>query len=276
MKKTISSKISTYIVLSLFSILTCYPLIWMLFGSLKGESEFYTNLWFLPKKWEWLNYVEAWNTAQLGTTFKNSIFVTGFSIIIVVAISYLASFAIARIPFKGSRIVLLLLLSTLMIPSQVTFIPLYQVELFLGIYNTYWGLILPYVSGGMPLAIFLLTIFITAIPKELDEAAEIDGCSQWGILWRIILPLTKPVLSTVIILTFINVWNEFFLALVMIQDPAIRTIPVAMTYFNQMFTSTNFTQIFAAMAITIIPVITIYVIFQRYFISGIARGAIKM
>lgn len=272
----LAPRIVSHAILGLFSILCGYPLLWMLFGSLKNQGEFYTNLWSVPRNLEWSNYIEAWKTANLHITYLNSIIVTFITILLVILITYLASYALSRFEFPGSRLIIVVFLSSLMIPGQVTIIPLYQVELSLGIYNTHWGLILPYVTGGLPFAIFLMTEFIKAIPRELDESAEIDGCGRIGILWKIIFPLTKPALATLIILTFIGVWNEFFLALVMIQDPLLRTIPVGMMYFNQVFGVAELTQIFSAMSMVMIPVILVYVLFQRFFISGLTQGALKM
>ncbi|TDF94841.1 carbohydrate ABC transporter permease [Paenibacillus piri] len=272
----VGTRIFSHAVLLIISILTGYPLLWLLFSSLKGEGEFYSNLWWAPLKWEWTNYTEAWKISQLAVTYQNSVIVTAVTIVLVVLIAYLASYALARFEFTGNRIVMGMFLSALMVPHQVTLIPLFQVELFLGIYNTLWGLIFPYVAGGMPFTIFLLTTFIRSIPRELEEAAEMDGSSKLAILWTIVFPLTKPGLATIVILTFIGVWNEFFLALVMIKDPALRTIPVGMTYFNQVFSSVNYAQIFAAMSMSIIPVIIIFILFQKYFISGLTQGALKM
>lgn len=275
MRRT-APRLASHAILIVFTIVSGYPLLWMIFGSLKHQGEFYTNLWFFPSKWEWGNYAAAWHTAKLGVTYSNSVIVTGVTMLLVLLIAYLGAYALARFEFPGNRTVMVLFLSTLMIPGQVTIIPLYQVELTLGIYNTHWGLILPYVAGGLPFAIFLMTAFIRAIPRELDESAGMDGCSRLGILWKIVFPLTKPAMATLIILTFIGVWNEFFLALVMIQDPLLRTIPVGMMYFNQVFGMADLTQIFAAMSIVMIPVVFVYVAFQKYFISGLTQGALKM
>jgi raffinose/stachyose/melibiose transport system permease protein len=272
----VGARVFSHAVLLLFSILTGYPLLWLLFSSLKSEGEFYSNLWWTPNKWEWSNYVEAWKISQLATTYQNSIYITAVTIVLVVIIAYLAAYALARFEFRGNRFIMGMFLSALMVPHQVTLIPLFQVELLLGIYNTRWGLIFPYVAGALPFTIFLLTTFIRSIPRELEEAAEIDGSGKLAILWRIIFPLSKPGLATIVILTFIGVWNEFFLALVMIKDPVLRTIPVGMTYFNQVFSSVNYGQIFAAMAMAIIPVIVIFIVFQKYFVSGLTQGALKM
>lgn len=266
----------SHIILLFFSILTAYPLLWMVFSSLKDQGEFYTNLWWTPKAWLWENYVIAWKTAKLSVTYWNSIVVTLASIVLVVLVSYLGAYSFARFETRFSKILMLIFLSALMIPGQITLIPLFKVELLLHIYNTKLGLILPHVAGGMPFSIFLLTTFIRSIPRELDEAAEIDGASRMSILWRIVFPLSRPGMATVVILTFIGVWNDFFLALVMIKDPENYTIPLGMMAFTQQFSDTNYSEVFAALSATVLPMIIIYLIFQRYFISGLTQGALKL
>jgi raffinose/stachyose/melibiose transport system permease protein len=266
----------SHIILLFFSIATTYPLLWMLFSSLKSQAEFYTNLWWIPKAWLWENYTIAWKTAKLSTTYWNSIVVTLASIVLVVLFSYLGAYSFARFDSRFNKILMLIFLSALMIPGQITLIPLFKVELLLGVYNTKLGLILPAVAGGMPFSIFLLATFIRSIPRELDEAAEIDGASRMGILWKIVFPLSRPGMATVVILTFIGVWNDFFLALVMIKDPANYTIPLGMMAFTQQFSDTNYSEVFAALTATVLPMIIIYLIFQRFFISGLTQGALKL
>jgi raffinose/stachyose/melibiose transport system permease protein len=267
---------TSHLVLLFFTLVTAYPLLWMLFSSLKSQGEFYTNLWWVPKAWLWENYSISWKVAQLSTTYWNSAVVTVTSILLVVIVSYLAAYSFARFEFRGSKLILLLFLSALMVPGQVTLIPLFKIELLLHIYNTKLGLILPYVAGGMPFSVFLLTSFLRSIPRELDEAAEIDGASKMRILWTILFPLSRPGMATVVILTFIAVWNDFFLPLVMIKDTAQYTIPLGMMVFTSQFSDTNYSEVFAALSATVLPAVIVYVVFQRFFISGLTQGALKM
>lgn len=274
--QNIMIKTATHAIMLLFMIITVYPLLWMVFSSLKNSAEFYTNLWWAPKKWMWSNYVTGWQTGNLSTTYWNSIVVTAATILLILFVSYLAAYSFARFDSKLNKTLLAVFLAAHLIPGQLLLIPLFQVELLLRIYNTKLGLILPYAAGGMTIAIFLLTTFIRSIPRDMDEAAEIDGASKLSILWRIIIPLSVPGMATVVILAFIGHWNEFLLALVMIKDPSNFTIPLGLMAFTQENRDTNYQGVFAVLSATILPTIIVFVAFQRYFVSGLTQGALKM
>jgi ABC-type glycerol-3-phosphate transport system permease component len=162
-----------------------------------------------------------------------------------------------------------------MLPPQIILIPLFKVERMLNISNTLSGLILPYAAGTLPFSIYVLTAFIRKIPFEIEEAAFIDGAGRLRMIWQILLPLSKPGLATVIIFAFMQCWNEFFMALILIQNPELKTLTLGILGFNGQWGQTDFTRLFAALVLISVPVITVYVIFQRQFISGLTAGAVK-
>jgi len=171
---------------------------------------------------------------------------------------------------------MVVLVATMLIPSQVIIIPLYALEASLGVLNTRLGLILPYIAGGIPFSIFLLTAFLRTVPFELEESAFIDGCKRPEIIQKIILPLSRPGLATVIVFQSFSIWNQYFLPLVLLQDPSLQTVTLGLMAFSQQWGMTDFPRLFAALTIINVPVILLYAVFQKQFISGMTAGALKM
>lgn len=274
------SKIIDYfknIILTIMSVFVIYPFLWLIANSLKTREDMVNNSWSLiPLKIVWQNYTEAWSIGNIGRSFYNSVVVSVSAVFILIVVAYLGSYALARIKFWGANFLMILFISTWMMPPQVILIPLFKVERTLHISNTLLGLILPYAAGTLPFCIFVLTTFLRKIPVDIEEAAFIDGSSRLRVIWQILLPLSKPGLATVIIFSFMQCWNEFFMALVLIQDPYLKTLPLAVQGFNGQWGQTDYTRLFAALVIISFPVITVYVIFQRQFISGLTAGAVKI
>ena len=271
-----SSRALVHVTLSLLAVVVVYPLLWMVFLSLKNQKEMYTQVWGPPQVVEWLNYPLAWTVGHVGLTLYNTLVLTVASVLLILLLCYFAAYAQARITFPGSSLIMVILVGTMLFPSQVIIIPLYTLEASLRILNTRLGLILPYVAGGIPFSIFLLTAFLKTIPFELEESAFVDGARRGVIIRRIILPLSRPGLATIIVFQSFNVWNQYFLPLVLLQSPALQTVTLGLMAFSQQWGMTDFPRLFAALTIINMPVIVLYAVFQRQFISGLTAGALKL
>ena len=265
-----------HVVLVIFSALMVYPVLLVILDSLKSQRELYMNPLGFPRVLRLSNYVEAWSIGKIGDYYVNSVIVAVASLLLIVAITYLAAYALARVPFRGRGLLAGLFVSTMMLPIQVTIIPIYKIEQALGIIDSLAGLVLPYVAKALPFSIFVLTAFLKAVPAEFDEAARIDGASRLRTLTRIIFPLSRPGLATIVIINFLSIWNDFYLPLVLIHDPAKRTLNLGLVNFSQLWGLVDFTRLFAALVIVSLPLIGVYVAFQRQFIRGLTSGGLKM
>lgn len=266
-------QIGVLIWFSVFALVIIYPIIWLGLSGLKSNSDFFLNTWSLPEEWFWSNYKSAWD-AGIGQFFLNSVFVTVVSVIAVLLLGSMAAYGLSRFQFKGQNLLLILILSGLMLAPQVSLIPLYKVLQGLGLYNTYWALILPYVAFQLPFSIFLMRSYFLSIPRELEESAIIDGCNTWKVYRHIIIPMGKPIIASCALLTGMNVWNEFMFALVFVEDSSLRTIPVGLMNLRSQL-NTNFGIQLAGLAISALPMIIAYIIFQKQFVRGLTAGSVK-
>lgn len=223
-------------------------------------------------RWSWVNYQDAWQRGKFLLSFANSTLValgvTGFQIIT----SALAGYALARLKFRGRQVLLLIILATLVIPFQLLVIPVFLVLKWGHLINTYGALILPTAVNGF--GIFLLRQYFLTVPVELEEAAALDGANRLQILWRVMLPLSRPALVTLFLFTFIGEWNDLFKPLVFTTRPELRTVQLALAEFQEQFTN-NWPLLMAAVAIATIPVLILFLVGQRQFIQGIATTGIK-
>ncbi|MFB3167734.1 carbohydrate ABC transporter permease [Neobacillus sp. 179-C4.2 HS] len=258
---------------SIFALVIIYPIIWLGLSGLKSNSDFFLNTWSLPEEWFWSNYKAAWD-AGIGQFFLNSVYVTVVSVITVLLLGSMAAYGLSRFQFKGQNLVLILILSGLMLAPQVSLIPLYKLLQGLGLYNTYWALVLPYVAFQLPFSIFLMRSYFLSIPRELEESAIIDGCNTWKVYRHIIIPMGKPIIASCALLTGMNVWNEFMFALVFVEDSSLRTIPVGLMNLRSQL-NTNFGIQLAGLAISALPMIIAYIIFQKQFVRGLTAGSVK-
>jgi ABC-type glycerol-3-phosphate transport system permease component len=252
-----------------------YPVFLIILGSLKSQRELYVNPWSFPKIPRFSNFTEAWSIGKIGDYYVNSVLVALGALVLIVVIAYLASHALARLRFRGRDMVMILFVSTMLLPIQITIIPIYKIEKAFGIIDSLVGLILPYVAKALPFSIFVLTAFLKTLPVEFDEAARIDGAGRLSILARIIFPLSRPGLATIVILNFMSIWNDFYLPLVLIHDPTKRTLNLGLVNFSQLWGLVDFTRLFAALAIISLPLVLVYIVFQRQFISGMTSGGLK-
>jgi raffinose/stachyose/melibiose transport system permease protein len=251
------------------------PFFFILMTSLKTRPDLVrTGAFGLPTEFAWENFSKAWERADLSTTAFNSAVIAFTKVPIGLFLSSLAAFALTRLRFRYQQVLFLLFVAGTLIPVQVAIGPLFRIILEMDLLNTYWGILLPYIAFGVPYQIFILRGFFKTIPKELDDAARIDGASPFGLYWRIILPLARPALAALFILDFVATWNEFPIALVILQRQDSWTVPLSLQAFTGQF-GNNYTELNAAIVMAILPVVIVYLLFQRYFVSGLASGAVK-
>ncbi|MCD7059897.1 carbohydrate ABC transporter permease [Pelagibacterium sp. HS1C4-1] len=254
-----------------------YPLLWMLASSLKPDDEIFGRLSLWPSEFHWSNYSEGWNALRVSFSrfYLNSAFVTVVSVIGNLLSCSFAAYAFARLEFTGRRFWFALMMMTLMIPYHVVLIPQYVLFDQLNMVNTYWPLILPKFLASDAFFTFLMIQFFRQLPRELDEAAMIDGCSPFKIYWAIILPLSLPAMATAAIFSFIWVWEDFLAPLIYLNDIQNYTVPLALRLFIDQESQSAYGQMFAMSVLSIVPVIVFFIIFQKLIIRGIAMSGLK-
>nr|WP_072337881.1 MULTISPECIES: carbohydrate ABC transporter permease [unclassified Paenibacillus] len=260
--------------LTLYALLTLYPLVWLFISSFKSNQEFYGKPFSLPSVWQIENFTRAWKVAGLGTAMTNSVIVTFCSMALTLLLGTLAAYVLSRLEFKLKGFIMALFVLGMLIPIHSTLVPLFIMMKSMGILDSYAALILPYTAFELPVAIFVVAAYLTSVPKEVEEAAMIDGNGYWGIFFRVIFPLSVPAMATVSILAFLRFWNDFAFALVFINKNALKTLPLSLSIFSDGF-GTDYSLTMAAMAIAVIPTIVIYLIFQEQIMKGMVAGAVK-
>ncbi|WP_050577459.1 carbohydrate ABC transporter permease [Sinorhizobium arboris] len=267
--------VGLWIALVLVALIWLAPFVFMIFTSLKtNEAVMATGAFTPPPEYAWHNYTEAWRRGRFDTTFSNSAVIALIKVPLGLAISAMAAYALARMSIPWGKALLLVVLFGTMIPFQVMLAPLFTMVNRFDLIDTYPGIILPYIAFGVPYQVFILHGFFRAIPKELSEAALIDGASHFTIFRRIFLPVSIPVLAALFILDFVATWNEFAMALVLLQNQNMWTLPLGLMSFQGQF-SNDYGQLNAAIVMTVLPATIVYLMFQRYFVSGLTSGAVK-
>lgn len=272
----IISRIATFLTilfLITYLIIIGYPLLWLLFSSFKDTASIYGDTWGLPQVWNFSNFKDAWELG-ISNYFFNSVLVTTLTCFITVIFSAFAAFGLARFNFKGKTLFLIFISAGLMFSPQVSLIPLYTLTQSMGIYNTYWALILPYVAFQIPLTVLLFRAHFLGIDKEYEESAYLDGCTSIGFLFRIVLPLSLPIVMTATVLISFFAWNEFLFSLVLLDDDSLKTIPTGLLAFRGAV-STNWGVMLAGLTISAAPIILLFLFTQKYFIRGLAEGGVK-
>ncbi len=254
-----------------------YPLLWMLASSFKPESMIFTDLSLIPPSFDFGNYTQGWVALQqsFGVYFKNSLFVAVLVVIANVLSCSITAYAFARLEFRGRRFWFVVMLGTLMLPYHVTLIPQYVLFLNLGWIDTFLPLVVPKFLAADAFFIFLMVQFFRGIPRELDEAAVLDGCSPWRIYWKIMMPLSLPVLTTTAIFSFIWTWNDFLGPLVYLNDASNYTVPLALRLFLDSTGQSAWGQLFAMSVLAILPIFLFFLFFQRLIIEGVAHSGMK-
>lgn len=258
----------------IFAVMCLYPLLWLFLASFKTNQELYTNTWGLPASWSLTNYINAIIKGNILRYFVNSVIIAISAVIITAILATMASYAITRMRWKLSKTAYNVFLLGMMIPVYALIIPLFSIFKGMGILNTYLAVIIPQIAVGLPMSIFIICGFMEGIPGDLEEAAIIDGCSIYKCFISIILPISKSSIVTVAVVQFINVWNDLLLPRIFLTDSNMMTLPVGLTNFQAMY-STDYVGEIAAVIITIIPTILVYIALHKQIMEGMVAGAVK-
>jgi raffinose/stachyose/melibiose transport system permease protein len=247
-----------------------YPLLWMVLNGFKSNSELFGNPFALPVELNWENYAKAWN-AGVSNYLTTSLIVTLTSTVATVFISAWAAYGLTRVNIPFNKVIVAVVLGGLMLAPAVALIPLVKMFQSLGLYNTMWALIILYTAFRIPFTTFLIRAYMIDLPREIDEAAEMDGATRWRAFWTVILPMCKPIIVSTVILHILFAWNEYLFAMVFTSGTGVQTLPVGLTSLMSKH-GTDYPVVFAGMAIAAVPVVALFFICQRYFVKGLADG----
>lgn len=256
--------------LCLIHILPFYILITTSFKAIDDSS----SKWIMPGYLYLDNFINAWHEANLGRAFMNNVTVTVFALAGIVILGSIASYPLARYQTSWNKLIYFVFISALIVPPLTILVPLYKLMVDIGGMNRFWGIILLQITFSLPITIFLYTGFISTIPKELDEAAMIDGAGRLGLFYKVLLPLLKPVTATVLILTGVTIWSDYQFSVFFLQQPLTRTITVALSSFFGQYNN-NIGWVAAGSFMAAIPITVLYLFLQKYFIQGLSSGAVK-
>jgi raffinose/stachyose/melibiose transport system permease protein len=260
--------------LVVLAIVFFFPMVWMVLSSFKTDRAIFSSPFALPESIDLSQWARAWEVGNLGQYALNSFIVTAASVTLILVIGSAAAYAFSRFRFQCRTFAMALFVLGLLLPLHSYFIAQSHLFRSLALTDTRWALIIPYTAMGLPLAVFLLKVYLDGLPDELFEAARIDGAGDAGIFGRIALPLLRPGLATVAIFSALAAWNEFLLALLYIQSDDLKTIPTGLLAFSSRY-QTDYSLLFSALSIVTIPMIVIYVVFNRHIIDGITAGSVK-
>jgi raffinose/stachyose/melibiose transport system permease protein len=262
-----------FLFLLLYFAAIAYPLFWMIINSFKNTVQIFNDSWGLPKEWLFSNYTTAWEQG-VSSYFVNSLIVTTGTCLLTVLISALCAYGLTRSQFKGGKFLLLFVSAGLMFSPQSSLIPLYELIQNMGLFDTYWALILTFTAYRIPLTVLLIRSFFLSIPKELEESAYLDGATSLDVFGRIFLPMSKPILFTGVILTAYYAWNEFLFSILFIQTEELKPITSGLLVFKDAL-NTNWGVLMAGLVISALPLIVIFIFMQKYFVRGLADGSVK-
>jgi raffinose/stachyose/melibiose transport system permease protein len=271
----IMKRIILYLILIAFAAVCIIPIFTLLATALKSKKDFFSgvSLFSLPEQIAWSNFTKAITKGRLITYMKNDLIISGLKVPLGIFIEALAAFALTRLNIKHKTGLFIFFLIGMMLPMQTALVPINVIYSKLGLINTYFGLFYVYIGFGISYGILILRGFFKGIPKDIDEAAHMDGCTKWRLFWNIILPIAKPAVATLVITDFLATWNEYLLASVIINDNTKKTVPVGiMTFVGEH--GTDYGYLCAGVLLSVIPTMLIYLMFQRYFVEGMA-GAVK-
>ncbi|MCX5435689.1 carbohydrate ABC transporter permease [Streptomyces sp. NBC_00117] len=267
-------RVALYALLIAGALEALVPILWVLSGSLQSAKQLYKGTDPIPHPFEWGNFATAWNEGGFSQYLPNSLLYTAAAVLGILVIASLAGYALARIEFPGRGAVVGFILVIMIIPMPASFIAQYKLLITLGLANTRIGYILVLIAGGLPISILIMRGFFASQPKELEEAAAIDGASLLGTFWRIILPLAKPGLIAVAVIQAMGVWNEYLMGLVLFNDSSLMPVQRGLTNFVSA-DSPQQQILLAASVIAVLPIVIFYAIAQRHIISGLSAGALK-
>lgn len=270
------TQIPAYLVLGLWSFFTVFVISWVIVSSFKTNAEIFRHVFDFPKVWQISNYINAWSQGNFALYLRNSVILTGISVGGLLLISAPAAYVLSRFNFIGRNFLTTAFIAGMGIPYSLILIPLYVIVSRLQLANTLQGLILIYISLSIPFTVYILTGFFVSLPKELEDAAVIDGCNDFQVFWHVMLPLASPGLLTAGIFNAIGMWNEYQLVLVFMGNEQGRTLALGLySLQNAMQYTGDWTGLFAGVCIIMIPTIILYVVLSEKMIAGITMGAIK-
>ncbi|BDZ55606.1 carbohydrate ABC transporter permease [Agromyces marinus] len=258
----------------LLAVATIYPMVYAVNISLKSRREYVLDRLGPTTELMFSNYVDAWVQADMGRYYLNSIIVTVISVALILLLASMAGYSLSHLTFRGSRVTFLIILATMMIPFQVIMVPVIKVLSDIGIMDSYAGLIAAYVSQFLPFTVFFMTAFYSGIPKEITEAARVDGNGLFGVWRRIMLPLGRPALLSMGILNALFCWNDILIALLIMQSPENRTVMVGVSALRGQYPD-NIPTYLAGILLVVLPLVVVYIIFQRQITAGVTAGATK-
>ncbi|ADI11704.1 binding-protein-dependent transport systems inner membrane component [Streptomyces bingchenggensis BCW-1] len=270
-------RFSRHLLLCLVGAVMIYPLLWLVSSSVKPDDEIFSDLSLWPSHFDFSHYTKGWNALDhsFGLYLVNSLLLTALAIAGNLVSCSMAAYAFARMQFRGRKLFFAMMMGTLMLPAHVLLVPQYILFSKLGLLNTYWPLLVPNFTAGNAFFVFLMVQFMRALPRELDEAARIDGCGPFRIFWRIVVPLCMPAFATTGIFTFITTWNEFFSPLLYLTDSRLYTVPLALRQFMDSQGTSSWGQMFAMSVVSLAPVVGFFIAGQKYLVKGIATTGLK-
>ncbi|MEU6025789.1 carbohydrate ABC transporter permease [Streptomyces tauricus] len=270
------SRLWVRIVVALLLVIEIYPLIWMFLTSLKSNDDYLNNsTWSLPTTWEWGNYTDAWTTGHIGLYVQNSLLAVLPALALILLLGTAAGFALQIMVWKGRSLTLLVFLTGMMVPAQMILLPLFTVYFQTGLSGTLWPLVLTYTGTGLPLTVFMMATYYKTVPRELFEAATIDGASILRAFWTISLPMVRNAILTVGLVQFFFIWNDLLIALTFTNSQDLRTIQVGLLNFTGDFGATRYGPLFAAICINVFGTLVIYLFLNQKVMKGLTSGAVK-
>ncbi|WP_238652619.1 carbohydrate ABC transporter permease [Paenibacillus piscarius] len=273
-KTTSRWNIGIEVIMILLALLFLSPFYFLIANSLKSFGEILSDAASWPQSFMWSNYVNAWKLARFSEAFRNSLLVTIVSVVLISLFSAMAAYRMVRANTRFNKLLLLLFVAAMVVPFQTIMIPILKVVNILGVNNSFTGLIISHLGLSIPMAVFLFHGFIKSVPLEIEEAATVDGCNPISAFFRIVLPLLKPMLMTIIVLNALGIWNDYLLPSLILQAPGLRTIPLATFSFFGQYTK-QWDMALPALTIGIAPIVIFYLFMQRYIVEGIAAGSVK-
>lgn len=268
--------IASHVVLAAWSLVVILPMLWTLIGSFKTTPEIFASPFGLPAEWNFDNYVSAWVGNNFGGMFLNTVIVVGTALVLVMVLGAMCAYVLARFSVPGSRVIYYLMLAGLTFPVFLAIVPLFFILQGMGLLNTLPGLIITYVAFALPFTVFFLFSFFKSLPYEIQEAAYVDGASEWRTFFQVMLPMAKPGMAAVAIMNFLGLWNQFLLPISLNTDQNNYVLSQGMaSYASSAGYALDFGEMFAAVIITIVPVLIVYIFFQRQLQGSVSQGTSK-
>ncbi|MER5218214.1 carbohydrate ABC transporter permease [Streptomyces sp. NPDC002838] len=269
-------RLTRNLLVTLLVVVEVTPLLWLVLSSFKTQSEFVNDpAWSLPGEWELHNYADAWTSGNVGLYISNSLLATVPSLALIIVLGTAAGFALEVMIWRGRHQVLLVFLLGIMVPSQMILLPLFRVYFQGGLSGTMWPLIITYTAVGLPLTVFMMATYFRAVPREIFEAATLDGAGMLTAFWRIGFPVVRNAVFTVALVQFFFIWNDLLVSLTFTTDDSLRTVQVGLLNFTGQYGETAYGPLFAAISINVVGALVLYLLINQRIIKGLTAGAVK-